>query len=113
MVNEFRLLLWGKRTGNRILGGQRKDMELTREKVQEMAALDIRSVGIDTLTDLRDIVIDTKKPVPEKLASFAEQINVYVYRIRDYIVKVRFMEEGSTIDDKVEEYLRRLTEIHI
>jgi len=28
-------------------------------------------------------------------------------------VKVRFMEEGPTIDDKMEEYLRRLAEIHI
>jgi len=89
-------------------------MELTREKLQEMAAVDIRSVDINTLTDLRDIVIDTKKPVPEKLASFAEQTNnVNIHRIGDYIVKVRFMEEGPTIDDKMEEYLRRLAEIHI
>ena len=89
-------------------------MELTREKLQEMAAVDIRSVDINTLTDLRDIVVDTKKPVPQKLASFAEQTNnIYVHRIGDYIVKVRFQKEGPTIDDKMEEYLRRLAEIHI
>lgn len=89
-------------------------MELTREKLQEMAAVDIRSVDINTLTDLRDIVVDTKKPVPQKLASFAAQTNnVYVHRIGDYIVKVRFQKEGPTIDDKMEEYLRRLAEIHI
>ncbi len=71
-------------------------------------------MDINTLTDLRDIVIDTKKPVTEKLASLAEQTNnVYVHRIGDYIVKARFMEEGPTIDDKMEEYLRRLAEIHI
>ena len=84
-------------------------MELTREKLEEMAAVDIRNVDINSLTDLRDIVVDTKKPVPQKLASFAEQTNnVYVHRIGDYIVK-----EGPTIDDKMEEYLRRLAEIHI
>ena len=44
-------------------------MELTREKLQEMAAVDIRDVDIGSLTDLRDIVVDTKKPVPQKLAS--------------------------------------------
>ena len=89
-------------------------MELTREKLQEMAAVDIRSVDINGLTDLRDIVVDTKKPVAQKLASFAAQTNnVYVHRIGDYIVKVRFMKEGPTIDDKMEEYLRRLAEIHI
>ena len=89
-------------------------MELTREKLQEMAAVDIRGVDINSLTDLRDIVVDTKKPVAQKLASFAAQTNnVYVHRIGDYIVKVRFTEEGPTIDDKMEEYLRRLAEIHI
>ena len=89
-------------------------MELTREKLQEMAAVDIRGVDINSLTDLRDIVVDTKKPVAQKLASFAAQTNnVYVHRIGDYIVKVRFQEEGPTIDDKMEEYLRRLAQIHI
>lgn len=89
-------------------------MELTKEKLQEMAAVDIRSVDINTLIDLRDIVVDTKKPVLEKLASFAGKTNnVYVHRIGNYIVKVRFQKEGPTIDDKMEEYPRRLTEIHI
>ena len=89
-------------------------MELTREMLQEMAAVDIRSVDINSLTDLRDIVVDTKKPVPQKLASFAAQTNnVYIHRIGDYIVKVRFMKEGPTIDDKMEEYLKRLAEIYI
>ena len=89
-------------------------MELTREKLQEMAAVDIRNVDINSLTDLRDIVVDTKKPVPQKLASFAEQTNnVYVHRIGDYIVKVRFQKDGPTIDEKMEEYLKRLAQIHI
>jgi len=89
-------------------------MEITREKLEEMASVDIRSVDINSLTDLRDIVIDTKKPVAQKLASFAAQTNnIYIHRIGDYIVKVRFMKEGPTIDDKMEEYLRRLAEIHI
>lgn len=87
---------------------------LTDEELDAMASVDIRTVEIDTLTDLRDIVIDTKLPVEKKLASFARQTNnVYVHRIGDYIVKVRFQEEGPTIDDKMEEYLRHLAEVHI
>lgn len=39
-------------------------MELTREKLQEMAAVDIRDVDINSLTDLRDIVVDTKSLSP-------------------------------------------------
>lgn len=91
-----------------------RDMKLTREMLEEMASVDIRDVDINQLTDLREIKVDTKKPVLQKLESFAEQTNnVYIHRIGDYIVKVRFMEEGPTIDDKMEEYLRRLAQIHI
>lgn len=88
--------------------------ELTREAIAAMASVDIRSVDIDTLTDLRDIKIDTKQPVEKKLAAFARQTNnLFVHRIGDYVVKVRFQEQGPTIDDKMEEYLRHLAEVHI
>lgn len=87
---------------------------LTDEELDAMEAVDVRTVDIDTLTDLRDIVIDTKLPVEQKLASFAKQTNnIFVHRIGDYVVKVRFQEEGPSIDDKMEEYLRHLAEIHI
>ena len=87
---------------------------LTDEKLNEMASVDVRTVDIDTLTDLRDIVIDTKLPVEKKLASFVKQTkNVYVHRIEDFVIKVKFQEQGPTIDDKMEEYLRHLAEIHI
>ena len=74
-----------------------------------MAAVDVRTVEIDTLTDLRDIKLDTKLPVEEKLASFAGQTNnIYVHRVGDYVVKVTFQKEGPDIGDKMQEYLRHL-----
>lgn len=82
------------------------------EELDAMASADIRMVDIDTLTDIRDIHIETKLPVEEKLASFAEQTNnIYVHRVGDYVVKVKFQEEGPDIDDKMEEYLKRLAKI--
>ena len=87
-------------------------MELTKERLEEMAAVDIRTVDISTLTDLREI--DTSLPVEKKLDAFARQTNnVYVNRIGDYVVKVRFQKDGASIDDKMAEYLQRLSEIHI
>lgn len=87
---------------------------LTPEELREMAAVDVRTVDIDTLTDLRDIIIDTKAPVEKKLVSFAKQTrNLYVNRIGDYVVKVCYQEEGSTIDEKMEEYIRRLAEVYV
>jgi len=89
-------------------------LELTREILSKMADVDIRTVDISELTDLRDIKIDTSQPVEKKLESFAKQTrNVYVNRIGDYVVKVKFQESGSTIDDKMAEYLRRLSEIYL
>ncbi|MCI8590920.1 MAG: hypothetical protein HFI88_00935 [Lachnospiraceae bacterium] len=89
-------------------------MGLTKDMLAEMAAVDIRTVDISDLSDLRDIKIDTSLPVEKKLALFARQTkNVYINRVGDYVVKVRFQQEGATIDDKMEEYLRRLSEIYI
>ena len=86
----------------------------TPKELKELAAVDVRTVDINSLTDLRDIEIDTKAPVEKKLASFARQTkNPYVNRIGDYVVKVCYQKEGSTIDEKMEEYIRRLAEIYV
>ena len=88
--------------------------ELTAEDLKRMQEVDIQTVNIEDLTDLRDISVDTKLPVLEKVRSFAEQTNnLYIHRVGDYVVKVRFQKDGPTIDDKMEEYLRRFVEIHI
>ena len=89
-------------------------LDITDEELDAMETVDVRTVDIDTLTDIRDIKIDTKLPVEKKLALFAKQTNnLFVHRIGDYVVKVHFQKEGPTIDDKMEEYLRHLAEIHI
>ena len=86
----------------------------TKDRLAERAAVDIRTVDISDLSDLRDIKIDTSLPEEKKLYWFARQTkNVYINRVGDYVVKVRFQQEGATIDDKMEEYLRRLSEIYI
>ena len=89
-------------------------LDITDEELDAMEMVDVRTVDIDTLTDIRDIKIDTKLPVEKKMALFAEQTNnLFIHRIGDYVVKVRFQKEGPTIDEKMEEYLRHLAEIHI
>ena len=66
------------------------------------------------LNTLFHLIIDTSLPVEKKLDAFARQTNnVYVNRIGDYVVKVRFQKDGASIDDKMAEYLQRLSEIHI
>lgn len=89
-------------------------LDITDKELDAMETVDVRTVDINTLTDIRDIKIDTKLPVDKKLELFAKQTNnLFVHRIGDYVVKVRFQKEGPTIDDKMEEYLRHLAEIYI
>ena len=91
--------------------GKENRMKLTREILEEMAAVAIQTVDSATLTDLREIKIDSSWSVEKKLEAFANQTkNIYVNRIGEYIVKVRFQERGATIDEKMAEYLRRLSE---
>lgn len=84
---------------------------ITEEELEKMEAVDVRTVDIRTLTDIRKIKIDTGLPVQEKLSLFAEQTNnLFVHRIGDYVVKVRFQKEGPTIDNRMEEYIKHLAE---
>ena len=65
---------------------------ITGEELDAMEAVDIRTVDINTLTDIREIQIDTKLPVEKKLTLFAEQTNnLFVHRIGDYVVKPPFV----------------------
>lgn len=89
-------------------------LDITDKELEAMEMMDVQTVDINTLTDIRDIKIDTNLPVEKKLALFAKQTNnLFVHRIGNYVVKVRYQKEGPTIDDKMEEYLRHLAEIHI
>ena len=64
----------------------------------------LRNVAIadcskDSLVDLRDVKIDTTKPVAEKMNDFFEQIkNPYLFKVGDVRVKVSFGGERSFTD---------------
>lgn len=87
---------------------------MTYKELEEMACVDVCSVDIDNLTDLREIKIDRELPLEEKLASFEKQTkNVYVNRVGDYAVKVKFQKDGADIDDKLEKYFRHMSQMYI
>ena len=84
----------------------RMDMPMT---VEEMKAVDIRTVDRDTLVDIRDVKIDRSLPLEERVRSFVEQIkNPYCFRCGDAVVKTSFLDTDVTLEDCVESYLRNL-----
>ena len=59
---------------------------ITEEERNTMEMVDVRTVDINTLTDIRNIKIDTKLPVEKKLALFAEQTNNLFVQDRKSVV---------------------------
>ena len=86
----------------------------TVKNLEYLASLDVKQVDIDSLTDLRGIQIDTKAPVTKKMESFLEQTNnPYIHRIGDYVVKVVFQKTGPTLDDRIGDCIRHMTELYL
>ena len=75
--------------------------------LEEMKAVDIRMVDPETLVDIRDVHIDTSLPKEERMRSFLKQIkNPYVFKYKDVVIKTSFVNNGLTIEDCLEDYIR-------
>lgn len=75
--------------------------------VEEMKAVDIRSVSRDDLVDIRDVVIDQDAPKEERIKSFLRQIkNPYCFKVGNVVVKTTFADTDVTLDDRLEHYFR-------
>ena len=62
---------------------------------------DIRNCDPEMLVDLREIVVDTAKPVIERIDSFLSQIkNPYLFKVDDIVVKVKYG-TGKTFSDSL------------
>ena len=85
-------------------------MELTaytREQIEAMQNVDIRTVNPDTLRDIRDVEVNTALPKKERILDFIRQIgNPYCYRHGKYVVKVSFTDTDVTLEDRMLAYIR-------
>lgn len=79
----------------------------TREQVEAMQNVDIRTVDPDTLRDIRDVEVNTALPKRERILDFIRQIgNPYCYRHGKYVVKVSFTDTDVTLEDRMLSYIR-------
>ena len=63
----------------------------TKEEIEAMKDVDIRTVDINTLRDIRDVKVNTDLPKEERVLDFIRQIgNPYCYRHGKYVVKISF-----------------------
>ena len=79
----------------------------TREEIEAMQNVDVRTVDPDMLRDIRDVTVNADLPKRERILDFIRQIgNPYCYRHGKYVVKVSYSNSGKTMEDCLLAYLR-------
>lgn len=79
----------------------------SRQDLQAMKNIDVRTVDPSTLVDINDISVNKKLPQGERLKEFIRQIgNPYCYKCGKAVIKVSFADTTATLEDRLENYLR-------
>lgn len=74
-----------------------------------LRSVNIHEVDRNSLVDLNSVKIDESLPVPERVASFLEQIkNPYCFRIGNVAVKVSYKEDGPTFQQNLIDLMRTI-----
>lgn len=75
--------------------------------LEEMQAVDIRTVDRDTLVDIRDVRIDETLPRDERFRSFLNQIkNPFVFKCGNIVIKTTYAKNGVTMEDCLVQYFK-------
>lgn len=82
---------------------------VSRTDLQKMKQVDIHTVDRDSLVDIRDVKVDRTLPRGQRFADFLHQIgNPYCYRCGKAVIKVSFTDTDTTLEDRMEQYLKSL-----
>lgn len=75
--------------------------------IEKLKAVDIRTVDKSSLSDIRDIRINSKLPVKERIADFMRQTdNPYCQIINGVAVKYTFSNEDVGLTEKLKGYIK-------
>ena len=77
--------------------------------LDEMRAVDVRTVDRKTLVQRSSVKVDPKKSKQERIRDYISQIgNPYCYLEGDTVVKISFANTDRTIEDCIHAYLEGL-----
>ena len=77
--------------------------------LEEMKAVDVRTVDPETLIDVTTIKIDENLSKEERKAEYLKQVkNPYCFRVGDVVVKNIYSTDGVTLQDRCEQFARTL-----
>ena len=77
--------------------------------IEEMKAVDVRTVDPETLVDVTKIEIDESLSKEERVAEFLRQVkNPYCFRVGNMIVKNVYSNDGVSLRERFEQFARTL-----
>lgn len=77
--------------------------------IEEMKAVDVRTVDPETLVDVIQIKIDENLSKEERVKEFLRQVkNPYCFRVGNMIVKNVYSNDGVSLRDRFEQFARTL-----
>ena len=77
--------------------------------IEEMKAVDIRTVDPESLVDVSGILISDDMTKEERVAEFVKQVkNPYCFRVGDMVVKNVYSFDGISLKDRFEQFARTL-----
>ena len=77
--------------------------------IEEMKAVDIRTVDPESLVDATQIQVDENLPKEERLKEFLRQIkNPYCFRLGNVIIKNTYSGDGVSLKERFEQFARTL-----
>ncbi len=77
--------------------------------LEKLKDVDIQSVHKSSLTDIKNVKIDTSLERSERVSDFLAQIgNPYCFLCDGVIVKIRFSDTEDTLEEKLNEYFLSL-----
>lgn len=77
--------------------------------IEEMKAVDVRTVDPETLVDVTKIEIDESLSKEERVAEFLRQVkNPYCFRVGNMVVKNVYSSDGVSLRERFEQFARTL-----
>lgn len=82
---------------------------MTAEEMDALKNVDIRTVGKESLTDIRKVELDRDMPPDGRKKAYLEAVgNPYAVRVGEMKVRVRFTDGGIPFQEAFENMLRNV-----
>lgn len=85
---------------------------ITIEELQRMKEADIMQADRNQLVDINDIEIDKSKSVESRIRTYLEQAgNPFLVKAGEYILKFTYADCDKDMDDRMVEYVSKMSKI--